>query len=286
MSIYAVLIDGWDQRSTWGWDDGTRSYYAQLTRNGNSDDNGPEIWITPPAWPNLSAPEHLAMAIAAATRTDRAAVQNAMNNSLDDSDGQRHRIRNTNPAARPQAKPSAGYPSTERTMTTLPKSSPGGRSTTTRTPSSSSTHRAAGTCHSTTAPAPGGGCGSTGPPNASPPTPQRYCAPATSTSSSSSATRGSCGTPTTSGHTSSPTNSPGEPKPSCSTSLASPAPADMPRNQPAPLRPTSQDIAAAAVFPQLAGRMGRADDYAATVNCATAPTWSSSSWARWNAIGR
>ncbi|MFG3701591.1 hypothetical protein ACGF5C_27320 [Micromonospora sp. NPDC047620] len=118
MSIYAVLIDGWDQRSTWGWDDGTRSYYAQLTRNGNSDDNGPEVWITPPAWPNLSAPEHLAMAIAAATRTDRAVVQNAMNDSLDDGDGQRHRIRSTNPAPRPQAKPSASHPSTGRAMTT------------------------------------------------------------------------------------------------------------------------------------------------------------------------
>ncbi|WP_229403306.1 hypothetical protein [Micromonospora okii] len=41
MSIYVVLIDGWDQRSAWFCDDGTRSSDARLTRNSNSDDNRP-----------------------------------------------------------------------------------------------------------------------------------------------------------------------------------------------------------------------------------------------------
>ncbi|WP_202902320.1 hypothetical protein [Salinispora pacifica] len=91
MSIYAVLIDGWDHRSTWGWDDGTRSLYAQLTRNGNSDDNGPDVWITPPATPRILLPEALAKAIAHVTGTNLATVHAAMNDSLDQ-EGQHLRL--------------------------------------------------------------------------------------------------------------------------------------------------------------------------------------------------
>lgn len=90
-TIYPVLIDGWDDLSTWGWDSGVRSYYAQLTRNGNSDGDGPDVWITPPAWPVMQLPETLAQAIAQATGADLAAVRTAMNDSLDE-DGQIHRI--------------------------------------------------------------------------------------------------------------------------------------------------------------------------------------------------
>ena len=83
-SIYPVFIDGWDQLSTWGWDSGMGSYYAQLTRNGKSDDNGPEVWITPPAWPVMQLPQTLAKAIAEVTGTELAAVIAAMNDSLDE----------------------------------------------------------------------------------------------------------------------------------------------------------------------------------------------------------
>ncbi|MFE7869442.1 hypothetical protein ACFUYE_03735 [Micromonospora humida] len=62
-----MLIDGWDHRSTWGWDVGARSLYAQLIRNGNSDDNGPDVWIAPPTTPQILLPETLAKAIARVT---------------------------------------------------------------------------------------------------------------------------------------------------------------------------------------------------------------------------
>lgn len=48
MSINALLLDGWDEASTWGTDEGR--YYAQLTPNGVSDDDGPHVWITPPRY--------------------------------------------------------------------------------------------------------------------------------------------------------------------------------------------------------------------------------------------
>lgn len=48
MSIYAFHLEGWEDLSTWGRDDDI--YYAQLTRNDASDDDGPQIWITPPQY--------------------------------------------------------------------------------------------------------------------------------------------------------------------------------------------------------------------------------------------
>ena len=84
MSIYPVLIDGWDHQSTWGYDDGVGSLYAQLTRNGNSDANGPDVWLSPPTIPRILLPETLAKAIAQVTSVDLAAVHAAMNTSLDD----------------------------------------------------------------------------------------------------------------------------------------------------------------------------------------------------------
>ena len=94
MSIYAVFLDGWDHRSTWGWDDGMGCFYAQLTRNGESDANGPGIWITPPTWPQATTATQLATLIAAATGADLHAVQVAMNEGLDgDSDVHPHRVR-------------------------------------------------------------------------------------------------------------------------------------------------------------------------------------------------
>ena len=90
-SNYPVLIDGWDHLSTWGWDSSIGSYYAQLTRNGNSDANGPDVWITPPTWPVMQLPETLTQAISRTTGSDLAAVQVAMNHSLDEH-GQIHRI--------------------------------------------------------------------------------------------------------------------------------------------------------------------------------------------------
>lgn len=79
MSINALWLDGWDGLSTWGYDDPEQSYYAQLTRNGGSDDDGPEIWIsTVRGWPPIGSPDVLADAIARCTGQPLQAVRTAM----------------------------------------------------------------------------------------------------------------------------------------------------------------------------------------------------------------
>jgi hypothetical protein len=83
MSIYGLALAGWDELSTWGYDEGAGSLYAQLTRNGNSDDDGPDIGIVPPAFPTLLVPTELATVIAAATGSALPAVYLAMNAGLD-----------------------------------------------------------------------------------------------------------------------------------------------------------------------------------------------------------
>lgn len=78
MSTNALWLDGWDDASIWGLDLAGGYYYAQLTRNGNSDDDGPNIWITPPTWPAFADPNSLAVAIASATGAALADVKSAM----------------------------------------------------------------------------------------------------------------------------------------------------------------------------------------------------------------
>lgn len=76
MSVYALLLPGWDQLSIWGAD---QDYlYAQVTRNGNSDDDGPDFWITPPPYPVFRHPRELGQAISQVTGTDLPAVLSAM----------------------------------------------------------------------------------------------------------------------------------------------------------------------------------------------------------------
>ena len=76
MSVYALLLPGWDQLSTWGAD---HDYlYAQVTRNGNSDDNGPDFWITPPRYPVFRHPRELGKAISQVTAADLRTVLRAM----------------------------------------------------------------------------------------------------------------------------------------------------------------------------------------------------------------
>ena len=40
----ALFLDGWDERSIWGFDRQDGSYFAQLWRNGSSSE-APDIWI-------------------------------------------------------------------------------------------------------------------------------------------------------------------------------------------------------------------------------------------------
>jgi hypothetical protein len=42
-SFWALPLDGWDELSTWGFDTGQASFFAQLTQNGRSDDDGPQV---------------------------------------------------------------------------------------------------------------------------------------------------------------------------------------------------------------------------------------------------
>jgi hypothetical protein len=76
MSIYPLLLEGWEDASTWGEDNG--QLYAQLTRNGVSDDNGPEFWITPPRYPTARTVPELAHVIARATACGQEAVRHGM----------------------------------------------------------------------------------------------------------------------------------------------------------------------------------------------------------------
>lgn len=65
MSIYPLFLDGWDDASTWSEDGGY--LYAQLTRNGVSDDDGPEFWVTPPCSPVVRTAPELAQVVAEVT---------------------------------------------------------------------------------------------------------------------------------------------------------------------------------------------------------------------------
>ena len=38
-----LILPGWDERSTWGYDDGQASYFAQLWHNGVGEDRCPPL---------------------------------------------------------------------------------------------------------------------------------------------------------------------------------------------------------------------------------------------------
>lgn len=76
MSIYPLALPGWDDLSTWGQDDDY--FFAQLTRNGHPDDDGPGVWITPPGHPAYPDAPALGRAISAVTGVDEAVVLRAM----------------------------------------------------------------------------------------------------------------------------------------------------------------------------------------------------------------
>jgi hypothetical protein len=75
-SIYPLFLNGWEDTSTWGDDDDY--LYAQLTRNGVPDTNGPEYWITPPHYPAARTTTELAQLIANVTTADAPTVLRGM----------------------------------------------------------------------------------------------------------------------------------------------------------------------------------------------------------------
>lgn len=61
----AIWLDGHDDQSTWGYDTGVDSFFAQLWKNG-SESEDPELWLTPPllsaTWPYVLVPPIVAYA--------------------------------------------------------------------------------------------------------------------------------------------------------------------------------------------------------------------------------
>lgn len=66
------MLPGWEDVSTWGAEDD--HLYAQATRNGRSDDDGPEFWITPHLHPIYRTVHELSHAISRVTCLDRPTV--------------------------------------------------------------------------------------------------------------------------------------------------------------------------------------------------------------------
>lgn len=79
---WALVLPGWEDLSTWGYDDGIGSFYAQLTRNGGNDDNGPEVWITPPRYPAITRSAQLATLITQTTGAAFTDVREALNDAV------------------------------------------------------------------------------------------------------------------------------------------------------------------------------------------------------------
>jgi hypothetical protein len=76
----ALDLDGWADRSAWGWDSQSGSLFAQLWRDGGDEvvDDEPDVWITPPIWAATSEPIVLARRIAEVTGSPVAVVLDAM----------------------------------------------------------------------------------------------------------------------------------------------------------------------------------------------------------------
>ncbi|MFI9841847.1 hypothetical protein ACIHFD_32755 [Nonomuraea sp. NPDC051941] len=70
---FGFLLEGWENRSVWGWDEGTGSWWAQLWHNDLPDDpvaDAPHVSIGPLAGQHISAASGLVPLIAAATGAD------------------------------------------------------------------------------------------------------------------------------------------------------------------------------------------------------------------------
>jgi hypothetical protein len=79
----ALWLDGWDDRSIWGYDPQADGFFAQLWRNDEPDtlDDAPHIWISPRFSDDLTTPDEVARQIALRTHRDLAEVCDAMNES-------------------------------------------------------------------------------------------------------------------------------------------------------------------------------------------------------------
>lgn len=72
----AIDLPGWDDRGTWGYDPGMRSFYAQLWRNGSTAED-PEIWLNGASQP-LAWPSCILVRLVELTGVDPLTVMNAL----------------------------------------------------------------------------------------------------------------------------------------------------------------------------------------------------------------
>lgn len=70
-------LPGWSDYSTWGWDDGIGSYFAELIRDESDDPDEPEFWLSG-VDPRFKTKEALARGIGIATRFQTATVLSFM----------------------------------------------------------------------------------------------------------------------------------------------------------------------------------------------------------------
>lgn len=75
----SIDLDGWDERSVSGYDDGVGSFYAQLWRNPG-DREAPDVWLSGAA-PRYPWPGSLALAVVEATRRDPVRASSAPSDS-------------------------------------------------------------------------------------------------------------------------------------------------------------------------------------------------------------
>ncbi|WP_280311151.1 hypothetical protein [Nocardia abscessus] len=71
----AVFLDGWEQRSLWGWE--IDYYWVQLWRDENTDEQ-PDFWITGTAQPLLQWPGDVTLAIMRKTQADPLSIARAL----------------------------------------------------------------------------------------------------------------------------------------------------------------------------------------------------------------
>lgn len=71
----ALCLPGWSDRSIWGYDEQMDTYFAQLWRDGDTNDD-PTVWIS--GCDPIGSRVQLADRIRSATGVDRAAVRRSM----------------------------------------------------------------------------------------------------------------------------------------------------------------------------------------------------------------
>ncbi|MFG3439961.1 hypothetical protein ACGF0J_22160 [Nonomuraea sp. NPDC047897] len=82
---FGLYVEGWENRSVWGWDEGTGSWWAQLWRDDLPDDpvaDAPHVGIGPLYGQHIPAVSGLVPLIAAATGVEPGRVDQVLAESM------------------------------------------------------------------------------------------------------------------------------------------------------------------------------------------------------------